>query len=64
MDKTIVIRTATAADFDELAEIMFDAVRCGPSEYTEQQRFAWVPTVRSGRDWERRLSAQTIFVAS
>jgi putative acetyltransferase len=42
---------------------MFDAVRNGRSGYDERQRRAWMPAVRSGPDWERRLAAQDIVVA-
>lgn len=56
-------RWAGAADYDLLADIMFDAVRNGPSRYTEQQRAAWVPARRSGPDWTARLQRQEIVVA-
>jgi putative acetyltransferase len=56
-------RWATAADADVLADIMFDAVRNGESRYTEQQRAAWVPARRSGREWMERLKQQDIVVA-
>jgi putative acetyltransferase len=42
---------------------MFDAVRNGPSRYSEAQRAAWVPTRRSGEEWEARLARQVIAVA-
>ncbi len=61
---TCEIRMANASDYPTLAEIMFDAVRNGTTRYTEQQLLAWVPTVRSGQQWEDRLDAQRIFVAS
>ncbi len=41
---------------------MFDAVRHGPSAYSEQQRAAWVPSPRAGQAWTDRLSAQAIVV--
>lgn len=56
-------RRATADDDDLLADIMFDAVRNGPSRYTERQRAAWVPERRSGPEWTARLRAQEIIVA-
>ena len=56
-------RWATAADSDVLADIMFDAVRNGESRYTAQQRAAWVPARRSGREWMERLKQQDILVA-
>ena len=42
---------------------MFDAVRNGPSRYTEAQRAAWVPVPRTGPAWAQRLSAQDIILA-
>lgn len=57
-----MIRLATPADYEKLADVMFDAVRHGPSQYTEEQRAAWVPQRRSGDAWTERLDSQTIFV--
>jgi putative acetyltransferase len=56
-------RWATAGDDDLLADIMFDAVRNGPSRYSERQRAAWVPARRSGPEWTARLRGQDIIVA-
>ena len=42
---------------------LFEAVRSGPSQYTEQQRHAWVPQPRTGTEWARRLDAQFVVVA-
>lgn len=42
---------------------MFDAVRNGDSPYDEQQRRAWLPAPRAGREWEDRLSSQDIIIA-
>lgn len=42
---------------------MFDAVRNGPSKYSEAQREQWVPTRRSGEEWEARLDRQAIAIA-
>jgi len=63
MSDEISIRRATAADHEVLGEIMFDAVRNGPSLYTPEQQAAWVPEPRKGADWDARLSAQCVFVA-
>ena len=41
---------------------MFDAVRNGPSKYTQAQRAAWVPERRRGAEWESRLAAKDIAV--
>lgn len=57
------LRWAHAGDHAALAEAMFDAVRNGPSRYSEEQRAVWVPTPRSGPEWERRLEAQDIILA-
>jgi putative acetyltransferase len=54
---------ATPADYPDLADVMFDAVRNGPSKYTEAQRAAWVPTRRNGEAWVARLDRQVIAVA-
>lgn len=64
MTNEILIRRASAYDFDALAEVMFVAVRHGRSKYTEEQRCAWVPRPRSGVDWSKRLESQIIFVAA
>jgi putative acetyltransferase len=53
---------ATPADYPELADVIFDAVRNGPSKYTQAQRAAWVPERRSGAEWESRLAAKDIVV--
>ena len=42
---------------------MFDAVRNGESPYDEQQRRAWLPAQRTGREWEDRLASQDIVLA-
>lgn len=63
MTTGVQIRKATSRDYDALAEVMFDAVRNGPSKYTERQRQAWVPRLRGGACWSARLVAQRIFVA-
>ena len=59
MAEQIEIRQVTADDFDTLADVMFEAVRCGHSEYTEAQRRAWVPPRRYGE----RLGSQAVFAA-
>ena len=56
-------RWASTHDYDQLADIMFDAARNGASRYTEQQRQAWVPVRRAGPDWVERLRPQQIIVA-
>lgn len=56
-------RWASAAEGDLLGGIMFDAVRNGPSPYTEAQRAAWTPDPPSGPQWAARLRDQDIIVA-
>jgi putative acetyltransferase len=51
------------SDDSILADIMFDAVRNGPSKYTEAQRIAWVPARREGQSWRERLNDQEIVIA-
>ena len=60
---TTSFRWARPADCDALAEVMFYAVRNGPSRYSDAQRAAWVPAPRSGPAWAERLSAQDIIIA-
>jgi len=57
------IRLATPADYDVLGQVMYDAVRRGPSAYSPEQRKAWAPQPRTGADWYGRLRTQTVFVA-
>lgn len=56
-------RWATPDDFTALGEVMFDAVRNGPSPYSDSQRQAWVPEPRRGTEWNERLAQQDIIVA-
>ena len=60
---SICYRWATASDYDLLGEVIFDAVRNGPSLYNEAQRSAWVDAPRSGPEWHQRVAAQSIAVA-
>ncbi len=53
---------ATPTDHAELADVMFDAVRNGPSKYTDAQRAAWVPERRRGVEWESRLATKDIAI--
>jgi putative acetyltransferase len=63
MANAMRVREATVGDYDAIADVMFDAVRNGPSMYTEEQRQAWVPEPRRGVDWNERLNSQKILVA-
>jgi putative acetyltransferase len=53
----------THANHDDLGDIVFDAVRNGPSKYTQAQRAAWVPVRRGGEEWDARLAGQVIAIA-
>lgn len=63
MNRAHTLNWATPADYDALADIVFDAVRNGPSLYTEAQRAAWVPVRRGGPEWAARLEGQVIAIA-
>ena len=63
MTSSIYVREAMAGDYEAIADVMFDAVRNGPSRYTEEQRRAWVPQSRRGVDWNERLYSQKVLVA-
>lgn len=54
---------ATPTDYDSLADIVFDAVRNGPSKYTQSQRAAWVPGRSGGEELAARLEGQVIAIA-
>lgn len=54
---------ANPTDHAQLADVMFDAVRNGPSLYTEAQRAAWVPERKSGAEWDARLATKDIAIA-
>ena len=57
------LKWAGPGDYDALGQLMYAAVRHGPSRYSEDQRRAWVPAPRSGDDWHRRLANQAIIIA-
>jgi len=57
------MRWATPADYAELGAVMYDAVRNGPSAYSQAQRRAWVPIPRDRADWRARLAGQDILVS-
>ncbi len=56
------LRWATSADYADLADVMFDAVRNGRSAYSDEQRRAWVPERRSGSEWSARLDEQMVAI--
>ena len=55
-----MLRVAGRGDADALGAVMHDAVRLGPSRYTQAQRAAWSPAPRSGAAWTERLAAQHV----
>ncbi|WP_323762946.1 GNAT family N-acetyltransferase [Maricaulis sp.] len=63
MSGALTVRRGTPADNPALGEVMFDAVRNGPSLYTPAQQAAWVPEPRGGTDWDERLARQCVFLA-
>ncbi len=63
MPRDYTLNWATPTDHDSLADIVFGAVRNGPSLYTEAQRAAWVPEHRHGEEWAGRLKGQVIAIA-
>jgi len=63
MSQAPTLTWATPTDYDDLADILFDAVRNGPSKYSQAQRAAWVPVRRGGEAWAARLEGQVIAIA-
>ena len=63
MPQPHTLNWATPTEYDSLAGIVFDAVRNGPSKYTDAQRVAWVPERRGGEEWAARLKRQVIAIA-
>ncbi len=62
MPQTHPLGWAIPSDYSELADVMFDAVRNGPSKYNPAQRAAWVPVRRSGAEWDARLAKKNIAI--
>lgn len=63
MPKPHTLTWATPTHYADLADVIYDAVRNGPSKYTEAQRALWVPERRGGEEWAARLDRQTIAIA-
>lgn len=63
MTGSYILSFANSTDYDDLSDVMFDAVRHGPSQYSQAQRAQWVPERRSGEGWKSRLDQQAIVVA-
>ncbi len=63
MQQDLQLRTGTAADYDTLGELIFDAIHHGPTKYTAAQSQAWAPAAKRGPDWAARLDTQHIILA-
>jgi putative acetyltransferase len=63
MSDAITLRRGGPADHAALGVVMHDAVRNGPSRYSEAQRRAWVAEPRRGADWDARLAGQIVVLA-
>lgn len=63
MIQAFTLNWATPTHYADLADVIFDAVRNGPSKYTQSQRAAWVPERRVGEEWAARLKGQVIAIA-
>lgn len=62
--ENLKIRMFTDGDASATAQIYFDAVRLGTSEYyDERQRMAWAEKVPDTDEWRERLRSQHSFVA-
>jgi putative acetyltransferase len=57
-----MIFIATKADFDALGRVMYEAIRHGPSPYTQAQRAAWIDAPPLGPAWHDKLAAQFVVV--
>ncbi|MCI4644538.1 MAG: GNAT family N-acetyltransferase [Hyphomonadaceae bacterium] len=56
------VRQAVPDDFEALGQVMFEAVRGGPSAYSETQREAWTPEPNKGAEWTARMAPQFILL--
>ncbi len=63
MNNEYILSWAQRQDYIAIADVMYDAVRNGPSRYTDAQRRQWMPERRSGDDWDERLDKQEIVIA-
>lgn len=57
------VRWARKEDAPALAQVFFDAVRLGPSPYTQAQRAAWMPTPPDPSEFAARLRHLYVTVA-
>lgn len=63
MPSPLLLRDAVKDDFDRLGDVMFDAIRNGPTHYSKAQSEAWAPERREGPAWAERLSGKQIILA-
>ena len=63
MPDTLPIRLASAADFDPIGQLIFDAIHTANDAYTLAERQAWMPEPPQGLAWAARLATQDIWVA-
>ena len=59
----VIVRRSMAVDADALGFVMYNAIRSGPSRYTEAQRIAWQNQPLAGEKWAIRLSEQQVWIA-
>ncbi|NUH66718.1 GNAT family N-acetyltransferase [Sulfitobacter sp. S0837] len=62
-EEEATLRRATAADYDRLGVVMFDAIHNGPGAYDTAQRVAWLPTPPEGERWAAKLAPQDVILA-
>lgn len=59
----VQIKWSDGNDAHALAQVFYDAVRLGPSPYTQVQRVAWMPHVPATDVFRKRLARQHVAVA-
>lgn len=57
----IEVRSIGTEMADEIAEVFYDAVHDGAPAYTPEERSAWMPERRGGKDWEARIASQSFW---
>jgi putative acetyltransferase len=59
----IALRQAVKGDYDALGMVMYDAIHSGKSDYTPDQRHAWLAAPYAGPQWATKLAAQHVVLA-
>lgn len=59
----MIIRPATADDYEILGQVMHMAIHSMPSPYSDTQKHAWCPAPHSDAPWHNKLRAQIVVVA-